>query len=265
MSEIQLHAPYLYLNQVDPNQYNLFIMVPYQAGEQVNPTPSIEQTNGSTLISLTITGQANDPTSIPLRHPVRVPLDPVALTQEINASFDVSTFCIEVNCCKHENDNGTQIEQITMSRMYYADADQVNNSPNLPKAYNCPYLYLKVPNAESGEQGNGTVTYDPYCLVPLENSHYFASNVDNTNNGKYIQQILFSPDGGNGTPNYTEVDPNIIPSNLNTYNQIGFIDGYFDVEVSENSTSTTRPRRKGRIRNIDSDTNPNSFIDLSPF
>ena len=260
MPATQLHSPYIYLNSPSVNLYDLFVLVPYQEGETVT-IENTDYTNGTTFVTIKVIGSPNDPNSQVIQFPIYLQLDPVNETGGV--SFDPSTFSIEVQCKKHEDNNGVVTVSTLASRMFYEDADDVLIPANGNIAFNCPYLYLLRPGATEGFPGGYEVEFDPYCLVPLENATYQASQFQVVQHAtNYRQEIIFQP-LNNGAQNQGQIDPDDIPSNMDTYVDQDEIDGFYAARVS--SSTNDRPKRKGRIRNIDSDTNPNSFIDRSPF
>lgn len=242
------HAPYIYLTKEtgNPNRkFVLFMLVSVANGKKVVYNNTITYTSGVATINVSV---QNDNNATAGRFGHKLTLD---YTGDNN--FDPATYCVRVNVSY--TNNGTTV---TYTSKYILE-DAVDTDPTGGSAekvaYECPYLYLTNPNAESGQPGN---TYNPCCLVPLLNFDKNTQSYTETG-GQADQTINMS---SSAPPSGTkEIDPSWISANGQFYSDPAPVDKAFEVTVNY----ADNKKKKGRIRNVSSDTNPNTFIDTNPF
>jgi hypothetical protein len=239
MPQKQFHGPHILLATHDEalHEYDLFVGIFCYEGESISKT--IEYLGGITSVNYQVSGSPSSQTEAIYFDRCLLNPDP--------ASGVFEEFTVEVACTR----DNVKKEAV----MFYIHADQ-DIVPAGDKAQNSPYIYLKMPQALEGESlgSPNRIEFDPYCLVPLMADWKLDHQVGIIENESYIQTIdLIQDSQAPEAILFSELD-----SNSQIYIDAGVINGYFEVTVQ----SINPPKKqKARIRNRDSDTNPNKFID----
>ncbi|MFN0016181.1 MAG: hypothetical protein ACKVU2_16700 [Saprospiraceae bacterium] len=255
---VRKSAPYIYLTK-GPNEakYTIFVYIPLLAGTVASRTG----TPGTLPLRFRVEDGAN-PNSFPFY--TKEELDPPEnppLLLEMKNEFGIEENHLDKPIVVEVTHAATIIDSDTKPSykvaLPFSDADS-EDAPGAAAdliAMNCPYLYLTNPNAEIG----GTdPNYAPRCHIPLEQGIGFsASAVDNSENGKYIEIVVLESNGSTAT----EVPSHLIKANQGIYSDDGRKTGRFEVIIPPIVTAAgAKPRRRGRLPNRSSDTNPSSFL-----
>lgn len=249
------HVPYVYLEKENDTTYNLFIRVFFYDDEKITFNTfgllEYEVVNGSVLTSIDIDGAEKKEGSKFSNK--KISIDSTSIRE-----FDEDTFCIIVEVKRNLSNTETKRNNIVFFRN--ADTEDLSNTffplngtdPQI--AYNCPYLYLTNPNVAFG-QTLDLQEFRPFFFISLNgynavlNSGTYLTNINGAINCE--PSIQLSP---------TSSVEQVLSSNLDVYRDPSR-DGYYEVVLKDNN----RRRRKGKLRHADSDTNPNSFIEVNPF
>lgn len=247
------HAPYLYLTKESENstrKFVLFILVPVGVGKKVvfNNVPSYN--NGVTTVNVSIEDDTN---GVAGRYPYKLLLD---YTSDTN--FNAASYCVRV-ITSYTSNNTTKKLITKYIFQDVSDVDPTEGNSIVNVAYECPYMYLTNPNTESGEPGN---EYFPCCIILLNSFDFSdASCVPDSgiNDGRCHQTVNLK--SGPPPAGVKEVDVDEIQANKRAYTDPDEVDQNFQVVVNYPDGK----KKKGVIRNVSSDTNPSSFIDINPF
>lgn len=242
------HAPYLYLtkeSETSTHKFVLFILVSVGAGKKVVYNNNISYDGGVTTINVSVQDDSN---GVAGRYPHKLLLD-----YTNDGRFSAASYCVQVKVSY--TSGGTTV---TNSSKYTFedtfDVDPTKGSTMVNVAYECPYLYLTNPNSEPGQPND---FFNPSCLVLLHDYDKDGQDYDETD-GNCVQTINLGtsapPDG------VTEIMPSWITVNSEFYDDPSPVDKGFISTVNYKGGP-----KKGRIRNMSSYSNPNSFIDVNPF
>lgn len=243
------HAPYVYLTKTSADSsrtFVMFMMVSVANGKKVVYNNTVNYAGGVATIDVSV---QNDNNATAGRFTHKLDID---FTNDNN--YNPATYAVRVNVTY--TNGGTSVTYTSKYILEDAvDVDPTNGDSGEKTAYECPYLYLTNPNAESGQPGNN---YNPCCLVPVKN--YDKNTESYTESGGQFEQTinLSSSAPPSGTK---EIPPSWISANAQYYSDTAPVDKFFEVTVNY----TDGKKKKGIIRNVSSDTNPNSFIDTNPF
>jgi hypothetical protein len=258
------HAPYIYLEKQNRNTYNFFVRIFHYDHDEIrfNEFDGIpfEQTNGSILCSIDIIhNEVNE--SKMFNKKIKINTDNIR-------SFDENTFCIIIKVNINSPRLNTVVENKTV--IYFSNADIKHEGNFIPRigddreiAYNCPYLYLSNPNAPDG---NG--------LYPNEFQPFYSASLSNFQAQENTDEIIIADNRllkighrraivlSSQTNNSDEVS-----SEVEKYldDSLEELEGFFEVVIADGPESNYVSRRRGKLRNADSDTDSNSFFDTNPF
>ncbi|MFM9949069.1 MAG: hypothetical protein ACKV1O_14100 [Saprospiraceae bacterium] len=275
------YIPYVFLmkGEVGQSEYEVFICIIHGINEKVVDlsTESTMYINGTTALKFEII-QAEDAEAGKFYK--RVSLDPNSKAIAGDYTFDPVKFCVQVNTERKEMVDDEQVTLRQSIKVFYEAADE-NTGETGQIAFDCPYLYLVNPHEVTGREFE---EYEPYCLVPLKEfkinifSQLSVNPADGIP-GQFRQEITLealaivdvddtSNINGidtNTMTRYRELDPASIEANDTIYLDPETIEGWTEVIVNPLSTpGRNGKKRRGRLSNVSSDTNPTSFID-SPF
>jgi hypothetical protein len=245
MSYIKTHAPYAHLVKNDNYEYTLYILIPILDDEKIDGE-LIEYLNGSTLISFSVRSYEGDLEKLFLK---KIALKPKNF--ENGYTFDPDTFSVRITCKNQSNVTRRTI-------IHYEDAITRDTafSDDDEKVHNRPYMYLTNPNTETSTPEKG---FDPYCMFYLKGFKNPSFSEDKASYEQSYTQVISLEVNGSTIGKW--IDPAIITCNDKKYNDTRKIIGSFYVDIDIVTLGTGRKRR-GRLRNSDSDTNPNTFIDF---
>ncbi len=275
------YVPYVFLmtGEAGQSEYEIFICIPHQVNEKVNDISVAEgmYSNGTTFLKFEIIEVESAGVG---KFYKRVSLHPNAKATAGGYTFNPATFCVQVETQRDTVVNGQHVTLMQSTKIFYNTADE-GTGENGQIAFDCPYQYLVNPHEVTGRE---VAEYEPYCLVPLkefETNILSQLSVDPADGipGQFRQEITLTPvalvdvddtsnpDGidTNTMTKYREIAPVIIEANSVIYTDPDIIEGWVEVIVNPQSASGKNgKKRKGRLSNASSDTNPTSFID-SPF
>ncbi len=251
MNNIRAFAPYVYLAKENDQTYHLFFTFRHGTGDVVNK-PTVEHVNGMTLVEINIMNNGTNGTAIN----EQTNWHEILLVSEMATSFNPQTFSVSITC--RIDKPPTDDPGLREIKVQYRNSGEFPDLIIGQKAFNIPYFYAKDEATVTLPGGQLKSTYRPSCLVLLNGTELDANNTTGTTRGdSFEQEIHLSPLAAGNTA-LTEVNPNDLTCNTITYDDIGFVNGFFEVTVVETNTSsgnTTTRRRKGRILNTDSDQN----------
>lgn len=260
IGSVRMYSPYVFLASEDGNsEYKVFIAIPHEAGKKVSYNNDLNYLNGSTELSFEIV--SDNSVASAGKYYKGIPLSPGAAAAKEGYTFNASTFSVKVNVYRISNVGGQQITLTQTTKVFYSDADP-NAAVSGDKSADCPYVYLTNPNAVGGGSSD---EYTPCCLVPLqsyeEDTQNYTETIDNVQ-GNCQQEINMK---SLTTPGKTEINPDNITANTETYDDPGVKQGYFEVvlnyPVPQGQQPGTIHKRKIKVKNASSDPNPSSFID----
>ncbi|MDX2247532.1 MAG: hypothetical protein SF052_12180 [Bacteroidia bacterium] len=266
MPTTKLHSPYLYLAKSadDPKIYYLYVAINYLNGETVSDDGIEAFDSGITHVA-SFKVEGSPTSSVEKTYYKKHTLNLKEIPDGFDASIDPThpnAFSIKCDCQKV----GESTQSITLYYYYYKDNPVPEAGADTNIAYNCPYLYLMTPDALAGVSlgADFEIKFYPYCKVPLKgfinNGNFIIDIPDITlYDGVLAKRLTLS--NSLPTPPPTEIAPNAILFNGVEYTEQNEILEYFTVEVYAGGSK----KGVGRIRNMDSDTNPSSFLDVSPF
>ena len=263
---VRKNAPYVYLVDGDGDkEYFLYIYMLLSGKTKARRTSA----DGSAYITIKVEDDNTAPnqnTPYYDKYPVTQPEASLlkAKLQAFGIEEEATPLTIEVLQESTNIDGDTKSSYKVSVAFSHSDNAGATNGKIV---FNAPYLYLTNPNAEIGSSDDTDVEFVPRCHIPLEGGYDLQTPaldaVATVVNGCYTETIQLNNIGSNNL----EVSALNLNSNLATYQDANRKAGHYEVVVefpapmAAMAMAAAPPRRKGRLRNRSSDTNPNGFID----